>query len=702
MSMQHWERYQQIKTLGCGSYGTVHLCKDLDPSSEFFEDLVAIKTVSLAAITDQESKLAMSEVAILRNLNHPNVLKFIDCFIDDEQQLCCVTEYVDGGDLTGIIKSSKSKKRYLDPFIVVDIVRQVLEGLAYLHSQSVIHRDIKPANIYITVSGTVKIGDFGVSKLVSDVAPHAVTFIGTPFYVCPELCMGEKYSFGADIWALGVMTYELYCLKLPFFASNVLALVNIVSEGKYDRELLHNRPLTQDQKSEVLMSSGEDYLMKMEGLGSLVGCLVEAMLVNDPQDRPTAQQLLLEYFGLTSLPPLEEEMRGSREDFGDHNSYAEIVDDEVFLGSNVFLKHAAVLNSVELFEDEATLCRGESQVEGGDGDDVMLGTRQDSTVSLSEEHVLVIGGGGTAADRPTTSTSTSSPAARRLSRNGVEELTVDSTQFGDSQQPQPSAGSTLSQPPTGWAHNTKFHNNPAALEDILKQRALVFHRKRHEKLKQLREKEKNTPKPTPLEGPPRFSAFLPLYGGVRPTAEMRRDGGETKLVATSPSKRLKSTLQNTPAFMQTVREVAQRILEHSDQQSTKPPGALPYDPPRIHFEDDDEEEKSDVKLKVELLVCSTGASLPIKGIRSNTSLKKFVRKIKKALLEAKERDPSSVPEFLEEDDLEEMEAEQLMLAYVDKDGDFVSFSTHKEWKHITQDHMVRCGTPVAIKIRTSM
>ena len=247
-----WARYEKVKDIGHGSYGAVILARDLADDGE----PVAIKCVNLSGIDEREMKLAMGEVAILRHLSHPNVLRFIDCFVDEDSTLCTVTEFVDGGDLSAMLRHARGEaplgasgadsaaaspspvQRFIDALIIADVAEQLLHGLAYLHANNVLHRDLKPANVYVTRGGQVKIGDFGVAKLLSVSTPNAGTFIGTPFYVAPELAMGEPYSFSADVWAVGVLLYELYTGKLPFTAGNVLALINVITEGRYDEGAL--------------------------------------------------------------------------------------------------------------------------------------------------------------------------------------------------------------------------------------------------------------------------------------------------------------------------------------------------------------------------------------------------------------------------------------------------------------------------------
>jgi NIMA (never in mitosis gene a)-related kinase len=286
-----WQRYTKAQTLGHGAYGTVYLAKDLE-AEDVSEEYVAIKCVPLMDIGERDKQMAMGEVAILRQLEHRNILRFIDCFIDEDSFLCTVTEFVDGGDLAAFHRKATEGQPggLIDAFVVADLAEQMLEGLSYLHANHVLHRDFKPQNCYITKEGVIKIGDFGVSKLLTASMPQAKTFIGTPFYMAPEVCLSEDYSYPADVWSIGVVLYELYLGKLPFVASNVLALIHAITEGKFDGAALDRRPYSASPSGTTLNADLQADICK------LVCSLIKSCLVLDDERRPTAAGLLRDYF----------------------------------------------------------------------------------------------------------------------------------------------------------------------------------------------------------------------------------------------------------------------------------------------------------------------------------------------------------------------------------------------------------------------
>jgi NIMA (never in mitosis gene a)-related kinase 1/4/5 len=98
-------------------------------------------------------------------------------------------------------------------------------ALEYVHGRKVLHRDLKTQNIFLTGNNTVKLGDFGISKVLENTNRAAMTVVGTPYYMSPEVCQNSPYSYKSDVWALGCVLYELCTLKHAFSADNLLGLV---------------------------------------------------------------------------------------------------------------------------------------------------------------------------------------------------------------------------------------------------------------------------------------------------------------------------------------------------------------------------------------------------------------------------------------------------------------------------------------------
>lgn len=120
------------------------------------------------------------------------------------------------GDLAFHIKKKQQKNEKFTEEEVFQWFIQICMALQYVHSRKVIHRDIKTQNVFLTGSSTIKVGDFGISKVLESTTQVAMTVVGTPYYMAPESCQSEPYTSKSDVWALGVILFELCALKQPF------------------------------------------------------------------------------------------------------------------------------------------------------------------------------------------------------------------------------------------------------------------------------------------------------------------------------------------------------------------------------------------------------------------------------------------------------------------------------------------------------
>jgi len=201
-----FRKYEICEVLGVGTTSTCHKCINLDTGQKF-----ACKIIGKG----QEKDQFHNELATLRFLNHPNIIKLKEAYkISDK--IYMITELVDGGELFDYVV----QKGTLDEDEAVKIVWSIASALVYLHSMNVIHRDLKPENLLIqrklNFPGDVevKIIDFGLAKQLSE--PVTSTFTGTCGYLAPEMLQGKDYCGAVDIWALGVIAFVLLCGCLPF------------------------------------------------------------------------------------------------------------------------------------------------------------------------------------------------------------------------------------------------------------------------------------------------------------------------------------------------------------------------------------------------------------------------------------------------------------------------------------------------------
>ncbi|OHT00183.1 CAMK family protein kinase [Tritrichomonas foetus] len=194
------DRYTKVKDIGKGSYGQVSLMQDTKDSNKY----VVVKTIKIKKRNLDELRSAQQEANFLKELHHPNVIQYYDSFKNSPTEFCIVLEYADAKDVNHYVQRHPT----IPEDRVLQIFSQVILGISYLHSQNILHRDIKIANIFLFKNGLVKIGDFGISREISDDA-LATTMIGTPYFMAPEILHGLPYGKPADIWAAGCVLFEL-------------------------------------------------------------------------------------------------------------------------------------------------------------------------------------------------------------------------------------------------------------------------------------------------------------------------------------------------------------------------------------------------------------------------------------------------------------------------------------------------------------
>jgi NIMA (never in mitosis gene a)-related kinase len=153
----------------------------------------------------------------MASLSSPYVVRYFDSF-NDEGALGIVMELCSGGDLQRALKARAGGP----PLAEAEVWRtflHILLGVAYLHSRRTLHRDLKTANVFLTGgsgAGSVKLGDLGVARVLGSETAFARTCVGTPYYLSPELCQNQPYNEKSDMWACGIILYELLTGAVPF------------------------------------------------------------------------------------------------------------------------------------------------------------------------------------------------------------------------------------------------------------------------------------------------------------------------------------------------------------------------------------------------------------------------------------------------------------------------------------------------------
>lgn len=179
---------------------------------------------------EEERKHALAEVALMNKCTHQNIVRYYESWFADDH-MYILMEFCSGGSLDYLISRFQRKSKRFTAQKVLHYLEELSSALLYCHDTvRIVHRDLKPANVLIDALGTLKLGDFGLSKALAPTAKWCTTEVGTPLYLAPEVARGQPYSFPADMWALGAIMYELMALHSPWTKKDDanLAMVTLV------------------------------------------------------------------------------------------------------------------------------------------------------------------------------------------------------------------------------------------------------------------------------------------------------------------------------------------------------------------------------------------------------------------------------------------------------------------------------------------
>ncbi len=206
------DRYRLGEELGKGSAGVVYRAHDLVLDRD-----VAVKVYSAVRLGEEGQARLLDEAQAAARLNHPNIVKLYDAG-EAQDMPYIVTELVEGQSLHDRNPGGLGE--------VLAIARQVCGALEHAHGQGIVHRDLKPENVVITPAGQAKLTDFGLARPIASRVTSEGLIAGTVFYLAPELALGQRFDGRADLYALGVMLYELTTGRLPFEAEDPLAVIS--------------------------------------------------------------------------------------------------------------------------------------------------------------------------------------------------------------------------------------------------------------------------------------------------------------------------------------------------------------------------------------------------------------------------------------------------------------------------------------------
>lgn len=216
--------YKIIKKIGEGSSGKVYL-------SEKNGNKFAIKKINVTNFSKKEKNYLISEIIIQQKHNSDYIIKLLDLFFQNNY-IYIISEYACNGTLGQYIKNNPK----ISPNLINKWLLQIAIGLKYLHDNNIIHRDLKCENVFLDSNFDVKIGDLGIVKILFQ-KKFAITNIGTPYFMSPELFKGSFYNHKTDIWSLGCILYQLLTSKLPFCGANIIQLSNNIKYKDFNRHI---------------------------------------------------------------------------------------------------------------------------------------------------------------------------------------------------------------------------------------------------------------------------------------------------------------------------------------------------------------------------------------------------------------------------------------------------------------------------------
>ena len=223
------KKYEILSRLGSGSFGNVYLARN-----KFTDEKVALKQIKKSSANLLSDGQIKDEIEILKNLDHPDIVRIIETF-NTKNSYILITEYCEGGELFDQVKNQLSETQ------IAVIFRQILSGLAYLHSNNIVHRDLKLENILIheieksKTTGedlfNIKIIDFGTARIF-DKKNKPQSIVGSSYYIAPEV-LKQRYNKECDLWSVGVILYMFIVGHAPFDGCDDEEITNNIQRGVY-------------------------------------------------------------------------------------------------------------------------------------------------------------------------------------------------------------------------------------------------------------------------------------------------------------------------------------------------------------------------------------------------------------------------------------------------------------------------------------
>ncbi|XP_075964714.1 mitogen-activated protein kinase kinase kinase kinase 5 isoform X1 [Anarhichas minor] len=325
--------FELIQRVGSGTYGDVYKARNIRTG-----ELAAVKIIKLEPGDD--FSIIQQEIFMVKECMHHNIVAYFGSYLCREKLWICM-EYCGGGSMQDIYHVTGP----LSELQIAYVCRETIQGLGYLHDKGKMHRDIKGANILLTDNGDVKLADFGVAAKITATIAKRKSFIGTPYWMAPEVAAVEKnggYNQLCDIWAVGITSIELAELQPPMFDLHPMRALFLMSKSSFQPPKLKDK-----NKWSTAFHN-----------------FVKVSLTKNPKKRPTAEKLLSHVYvaqtGLTRRLAVDLLDRMNNPD--NHQHYSEVDDDDLEPLS-------AVRHTIRSTNKQARAERTRSEIDSNNGKD---------------------------------------------------------------------------------------------------------------------------------------------------------------------------------------------------------------------------------------------------------------------------------------------------------------------------------------------